>query len=205
MSLELIPGDGVDICMRVAVRLPPVGCGPIELVCREEDLLVIRALGDHEFLLDPFEPILCVHGVFGLREGGGASSQELHQTRLVRWWRRGCLLLIGLHAVEGLQHGLHQLSLGGEQLLQVSIVVVVVVAVAGLAVALVVPGVHHLMVWERGKNEIPRNPTICTRDMGKCCHFIYLNIDKVVDKVPKHPTTLTNTHKQNINHQTSDD
>jgi hypothetical protein len=110
------------------------------------------------------------------------------------------LLLIGLHAVEGLQHGLHQLSLGGEQLIQVS-VVVVVVAIARLAVALAVPGVHHLMVWEKGKNEIPRNPTICTRDMGKCCHFIYLNIDEVVDKVPKHPTTRTNTHKEK--HQSS--
>ncbi len=116
------------------------------------------------------------------------------------------MLLIGLHAVEGLQHGLHQLSLGGEQLLQVSVVVivvvvVVVVVVAGLAVALAVPGVHHLMVWDRGKDEIPRNPTICTRDMGKCCHFICLNIDEVVDKVPKHPTTLTNTYKQK--HQSS--
>jgi hypothetical protein len=89
MSLELILGDGVDVCMRVAVRLPPVGYGPIELVCREEDLLAIRALGDHEFLLDSLEPILCVHGLFGLREGGGASSQELSQTRLVRWWRWG--------------------------------------------------------------------------------------------------------------------
>jgi hypothetical protein len=75
-----------------------------------------------------------------------------------------------MHAVEGLQHGLHQLSLGGEQLLQVS-VVVVVVAVTGLAIALAVPGVHHLMVWEKGKNEIPRNPTICTRDMGKMLPF----------------------------------
>jgi hypothetical protein len=64
--------------------------------------------------------------------------------RLVRWWRWGCLLLVGLHAVEGLQHGLHQLSLGGEQLLQVSLVVVV----ARLAIALAVPCVHHLMVWE---------------------------------------------------------
>jgi hypothetical protein len=27
------------------------------------------------------------------------------------------LLLVGLHVVEGLQYGLHQLSLGGEQLL----------------------------------------------------------------------------------------
>ncbi len=58
--------------------------------------------------------------------------------------------------VEGFQHGLHQLSLGGEQLLQVSVVVVVivvvvvvVVAVAGLAIALAVPGVHHLMVWKK--------------------------------------------------------
>jgi hypothetical protein len=40
---------------------------------------------------------------------------------------------------------------------------------------------------------------------GKCCHFIYLNIDEVVDKAPKQPTTPTNMHKPNINHQTSDD
>jgi hypothetical protein len=59
--------------------------------------------------------------------------------------------------------------LGGEQLLQVSVVVVVIVA-AGLTVALAVPGVHHLMVWERGKNEIPHNPTICTRDMRSKKH-----------------------------------
>jgi hypothetical protein len=52
------------------------------------------------------------------------------------------LLLDGLHVVEGLQHGLHQLVLVGEQLLQVSIVVV-----ARLAIALVVLSVHHLMVW----------------------------------------------------------
>jgi hypothetical protein len=58
------------------------------------------------------------------------------------------LLLVGLHVVEGLQHGLYQLVLGGEQLFQVSIVVVaVVVVVAGLAIALVVPCVHHLTVW----------------------------------------------------------
>jgi hypothetical protein len=58
------------------------------------------------------------------------------------------LLLVGLHVVEGLQHGLHQLVLGGEQLFQVSVVVVaVVVVVAGLAIALAVPCVHHLMVW----------------------------------------------------------
>jgi hypothetical protein len=67
--------------------------------------------------------------------------------RLVWWWRWGCLLLVGLHVVVGLQHGLHQLVLGGEQLLQVSIVVVAVVVVAGLAIALGVPGIHHLMVW----------------------------------------------------------
>jgi hypothetical protein len=51
------------------------------------------------------------------------------------------------------------------------IVVVVAVVVAGLAVALAVPCVHHLMVWEKGMNEIPRNPTICTRDMRKMLPF----------------------------------
>jgi hypothetical protein len=152
--------------MGIAIRLSLVSCCPIKLVCSKKDLLTIRELGDHEFLLDPLKPILCVHGVLGLREGGGASSQELSQTRLVRWWWWGYLLLVGLHVVEGLQHGLHELSLGGEQLLQVSVVVV-----ARLAIALAVPCVHHLMVWEKGKNEIPRNPTICTRDMGKMLPF----------------------------------
>jgi hypothetical protein len=58
----------------------------------------------------------------------------------------GCLLLVGLHIIEGLQHCLHQLVLGVEQLFKVSVVGVVVV-VAGLAIALAVPCVHHLMVW----------------------------------------------------------
>jgi hypothetical protein len=65
-SLELIAGDGVDVCMGVAVRLPPVGYCPIKLVCSKKDLLAISALGDHEFLLGPLEPIFCIHGVFGL-------------------------------------------------------------------------------------------------------------------------------------------
>jgi hypothetical protein len=66
MNLELVSGDGVDVHMGIIVRLPPVGCCPMELVCSEKDLLAISALGDHEFLLDPLEPIFCVHGVFGL-------------------------------------------------------------------------------------------------------------------------------------------
>jgi hypothetical protein len=66
MSLELVPGDGVDVRMGIAVRLLPIGCCPIELVCSEKDLLMISALGDHEFLPDPLEPIFCIHGVFGL-------------------------------------------------------------------------------------------------------------------------------------------
>jgi hypothetical protein len=70
--------------------------------------------------------------------------------RLVWWWRSRCLLLVsllvGLHIIEGLQHGLHKLILGGDQLFEVDIVVVVVV-VAGLTIALAVPCVHHLMVW----------------------------------------------------------
>jgi hypothetical protein len=65
-SLELILGDGVEVCMGIVIRLPPVSCCAIELVCSKKDILAISALGDHEFLLDPLEPIFCVHGVFGL-------------------------------------------------------------------------------------------------------------------------------------------
>jgi hypothetical protein len=54
-------------------------------------------------------------------------------------------LLVGLHVIEGLQHCLHKLILGGDQLFKADIVVGVVVA--GLAVALAIFCVHHLMVW----------------------------------------------------------
>jgi hypothetical protein len=53
-------------------------------------------------------------------------------------------LLVGLHIIEGLQHGLHMLILGGDQLFEVDIVVGVIVV--GLAIALAIPCVHHLMV-----------------------------------------------------------
>jgi hypothetical protein len=57
-------------------------------------------------------------------------------------------LLVGLYNAEGLQHCMHQLVLGGDQLFKVNIAVgVVVVVVAGLAIALAIPCVHHLMVW----------------------------------------------------------
>jgi hypothetical protein len=65
-SLELVPSDGVDIHMGIALRLPPVGCCAIELVRSKKDLLAISALGDHEFLFNPLEPVFCIHGVFGL-------------------------------------------------------------------------------------------------------------------------------------------
>jgi hypothetical protein len=67
--------------------------------------------------------------------------------RLLWWWRWRCLLLVsllvGLHIIEGLQHGLHKLILGGDQLFEVDIVVGVV---AGLGTALAILCVHHLMV-----------------------------------------------------------
>jgi hypothetical protein len=56
-------------------------------------------------------------------------------------------LLVGLYIAEGQQHCLHQLVLGGDQLFKVNIAVGVVVVVAGLAIALAIPCVHHLMVW----------------------------------------------------------
>jgi hypothetical protein len=114
MSLQLISCDGVDVHMGIAVRLPPIGCCPIELVRSKKDFLTIRALGDHGYLFNHLEPIFCIHGVLGLSEGGGVSSQDLRHTRLVGWSRWRCLLLVAMHIVEGLQHCLHQLILGGK-------------------------------------------------------------------------------------------
>jgi hypothetical protein len=74
MSLELIPRVGVDVCMGVAIRLPPVGCCPIESVSGKNDFLTIRSLGDHEFLLNSLKPIFGFHWVLDLCESGRASS-----------------------------------------------------------------------------------------------------------------------------------
>jgi hypothetical protein len=65
-SLELIPRDGVDINMGVTISLPPICCRTNELVRDEKNLLVIRALGDHELLLNSLKPIFGLHGVLGL-------------------------------------------------------------------------------------------------------------------------------------------
>jgi hypothetical protein len=53
-------------------------------------------------------------------------------------------LLVGLHIIEGLQYCLDKLILGGDQLFKVDIVIVVA---AGLAIALAISCVHHMMVW----------------------------------------------------------
>jgi hypothetical protein len=74
MSLELIPHDGVDVHMGVLVCLPLVGCRSIELVHGKKDFLAIRALGDHELLLNSLKPIFSFHWVLGLCESGRATS-----------------------------------------------------------------------------------------------------------------------------------
>jgi uncharacterized membrane-anchored protein YjiN (DUF445 family) len=51
-------------------------------------------------------------------------------------------LLVGLHAVEGLQYNLHQMVMDDNQMLDID--GVVVGGVVGLAIALAVPCVHHL-------------------------------------------------------------
>jgi hypothetical protein len=66
MSLELIPCDGVDVRMGVAVRLPLVGCCSVEWVRSKNDFLVIHALSGHEFLLNSLKPIFIFHWVLGL-------------------------------------------------------------------------------------------------------------------------------------------
>ncbi len=146
MSLELVPGDGIDVHMGIAIHLPPVGGCPIELVCSKKDLLVISALGDHEFLFNPLESIFCFHGVIGVGECDRASSQEFPKSGL-RWWRWWLVLLLSLvvqlELLQGLEHGLHQLVLHGQKLLHLW----VVVGVVGLTIAGVVLRVHHLMVW----------------------------------------------------------
>jgi hypothetical protein len=95
MSPELVPCDGVNICMVVAIRLPPVGCCSIELMRSKKDFLMICALGDHKFLLNSLKPIFGFHWVPGMGECGRASSQGFPKPGL-RWWWWWLLLLLNL-------------------------------------------------------------------------------------------------------------
>jgi hypothetical protein len=96
---------------------------------------------------------------------------------------------------------LHKLILGGDQLFKVDIVVGVVVVLAGLAITLAIPCVHHLMVWVKGKVRFHVTQLYAQGIEGKCYHFIYLNIDEIVEKVLKQPMTPNNMHKHK--HQSS--
>jgi hypothetical protein len=66
MSLELITRDGVDICMGVTVCFPPICCRTKELVHGKKNFLSIRALGDHELLLNSLKPIFDFHWALAL-------------------------------------------------------------------------------------------------------------------------------------------
>jgi hypothetical protein len=75
------------------------------------------------------------------------SSQEFAKPGL-RWWWWWLLLvnlLVRLQMIECLKHCLHQLILSSYELLHLWIVVGIVgLVVASLAIAMVVPRVHHL-------------------------------------------------------------
>jgi hypothetical protein len=73
-----------------------------------------------------------------------------------------------------------------DQLFEVNIVVIV-----GLTIALAIPCVHHLLVWSKGRVRFYETQLYAQGIEGKCCHFIYLNKDEVVDKALKQPTTPT--------------
>jgi hypothetical protein len=73
-SLELIPHNRIDICVGIAVCLPPICYHSKELVHVKKDILMICALDDHELPLYSLESILGFHGNLSLREGGGVSS-----------------------------------------------------------------------------------------------------------------------------------
>jgi hypothetical protein len=66
ISLELDPHDGVNIYMGVTICLPPICYRTKELVHGKKIFLTIRALGDHELLLNSLKSIFGFHWVLGL-------------------------------------------------------------------------------------------------------------------------------------------
>jgi hypothetical protein len=93
--------------------------------------------------------------------------------------------------VECLEDSLHKLILCGYELLHLRVVVgiagIVGLGVAGLAVALIVPRVHHLRDFSEERYKFSK-----IRSKPQLCAMIFINLylkDEVLDKVPKHPMT----------------
>jgi hypothetical protein len=66
MSLELVPRDGVNVFMGIAIHLPPVGYRSKELVRGKKNFLTICALVDHVLLLNSHKPSFSFHWVLSL-------------------------------------------------------------------------------------------------------------------------------------------
>jgi hypothetical protein len=81
-SFELIPANIIGVEVGVLVSLPPIYCGSKQLVRCEHDLLTVRALRYLQLLLDRLQPVLCLHGILGLRESVGGGPQKFSQPRL---------------------------------------------------------------------------------------------------------------------------
>jgi hypothetical protein len=60
------------------------------------------------------------------------------------------------------------LILHGDQLFEVDMVVRVVIIVAGLAIALAILCVHHLMVWSKGRVRFYKTQLFAQGIEGKC-------------------------------------
>jgi mannitol-specific phosphotransferase system IIBC component len=90
--------------------------------------------------------------------------------------------------VEHLKHSLHKLILRGYELLHLRVVVGIVgLVIAGLAVALIVPHVHHLSDFLEERYKFSR-----IRSKPQLYAVIFINLylkDEVMDKVLKHPVT----------------
>jgi hypothetical protein len=96
-------------------------------------------------------------------------------------------LLVRLHVVESLHHNLHLIVLSGNQLLKVD--GVIGVGMVGLAVAHIVPCVHHLTAQSRTNIRFYGNPNYMPQGIWNMMPFIYFVKDEVMDRAPKRPTT----------------
>jgi hypothetical protein len=92
VHLEFLPNYGISISMCRGEGIPPVGCGTFESSLSIQDLLLVIALGDVQFLPNDLKPIIGIQRVNCMRESRWVMAHEILMLISSLW----CLLLMML-------------------------------------------------------------------------------------------------------------
>jgi hypothetical protein len=126
VHLEFLPGYGINISMCRSEGIPPIGRSTFESSRSVQDLFLVIALGDVQFLPDDLKPVIGIQRVYCMRESKRVMAHEIPMLISSLW----CLfllmlvllvLLILLYLLHRRSESLQKLHLRCDELLHIGV------------------------------------------------------------------------------------